>query len=241
MGMMSKSICRAMLRFLSKSQPSGAVEHSLGDGRSNAAFVCAPLVTCADRMCVTPHGCEAPSMRYEFSEPPDRRAARKNGRYAPLGGKQSGGGAGFDTSSTYSFTIKGKYIDFCEWSTCGFRMMNPTNLGTFIGANSSLRLVAHCRSVKGSNLSTTSSPSSHCPAGAARRPGLSYLLEVDIAAAEGAMDASRFMDPNFSRDSDSDGSDIDMANELTLPPSRSGTPDSVPSGKPCHPVLQQRV
>jgi hypothetical protein len=59
----------------------------------------------------------------------------------------------YDRRSTYSLTIKGNNIDFCQWSTCGFRMINPTNLATFIG--NPLRLVES--SEKKSKLPSTSS------------------------------------------------------------------------------------
>jgi hypothetical protein len=250
MGMMSKSVCRAMLKFLSNSMPSGSVDHSLGDGRSNAAYVCAPLLTCVDRMSITPVGSSVPSMRYEFQEAQHHRAQRKSGRFTTVNSSNgSVGSAGgnakslntlsFDTTSTYSFTIKGKYIDFCEWSTCGFRMMNPTNLGTFIGSKASLRLVAFYKNPLAGGVASprAASPTPHTGGSTGadmskKRPGLSYLFQVDIAANNDALTStSQFLGPGYSKDSDSENEDMDIADEITTAVhSRSDTPDSVLTG-----------
>lgn len=223
MGMMSKSVCRAMLKFLAKSLPAGAVEHSLGDSRSNAAYVRAPLLACVDRLNVTPDGEDVPLMRFEFPETIHQRAARKNGQLS----MKTHGSAGFDTSSTYSFTIKGKYIDFCEWSTCGFRMMNPTNLATFIGSNASLRLVAFHKpvGVAISSRSVSPTPNPKQTQNSARRAGLEYLFEVDISATDGLRRTSQFLDYNQDSDSDDGERTLDITDELT-PTNRSTTPDS---------------
>jgi hypothetical protein len=162
-------------------------------------------------MCVTPCGQTPPPINREFPESKEMKAKR---RLKTLN---------FDTSSTYSFTIKGKNIDFCEWSTCGFRMINPTNLATFIG-NNPLRLVAY--SEKKLKLPSTSSSltssSAHDPSiNSRRRPGLSYFFEIEIRCQD-SPSLSSFSGAQES-DSESDAEDAthEVANDqqgLTIPP-----------------------
>jgi hypothetical protein len=201
MGMMSKSIGRGMLKLLSNS--AGSLRHSLGDSKNPSAFVTASLTSAVDRMCITPMGENPPPINREFPESKEMKAKR---RLKTLS---------FDTTSTYSFTIKGKNIDFCEWSTCGFRMINPTNLATFIG-NNPLRLVAYTeKKIKTPSLSSSSSsPASSCVSdpsiNSRRRPGLSYFLEIEIRS-QSSPSLSSF---SATQESDSE-SDVDEApNEL---------------------------
>lgn len=197
MGMMSKSIGRGMLKLISNS--AGSLRHSLGDSKNPSAFVTASLSSAVDRMCITPVGENPPPINREFPESKEMKAKR---RLKTLS---------FDTTSTYSFTIKGKNIDFCEWSTCGFRMINPTNLATFIG-NNPLRLVAYSEK----KLNTPSLPSDPS-INSRRRPGLTYFLEIEIRSQSS---------PSLSSFSVSQQSDSESDDELANDDQGSNYPDS---------------
>jgi hypothetical protein len=212
MGMMSKSIGRGMLKLLSNSG-AGAIRHSLGDSKNPSAYVISNLIAAVDRMCITPLNETPPPINREFPESKEMKSKRKLKSLI------------FDTKNTYSFTIKGKNIDFCEWSTCGFRMINPTNLSTFIG-NNPLRLVAYCdtTSKKQKNNSPPSSSSllqqSHghdqaedfLSIQSRRRPGLLYFLEIEIRS---QMSSVSFPVPS---QSDSESDVDDTAHELAMEP-----------------------
>eukprot|EP00602_Paraphysomonas_sp_CaronLab_P012907 CAMPEP_0185039814 /NCGR_PEP_ID=MMETSP1103-20130426/37115_1 /TAXON_ID=36769 /ORGANISM="Paraphysomonas bandaiensis, Strain Caron Lab Isolate" /LENGTH=1342 /DNA_ID=CAMNT_0027578857 /DNA_START=175 /DNA_END=4203 /DNA_ORIENTATION=- len=202
MGMMSKSVCRGMLKLLSKGSPGGAksISHSLGDGKDNSAFVSVPLLTGVDRLCITPAGEDPPPIQFEFPESADHRVKRKSASLI----KQ------FDTTSTYSVTLKGKNIDLCEWSTCGFRMMNPVNLASFIGGNSSLRFVAYSVPNRKGSLKDRDVIESTQVCGGGRRKGLRYFLEVDIAATTNSVGSSYLA---YNENSDSE-SDVDMEGDF---------------------------
>mgnify|MGYP003384949399 CR=1 FL=1 len=173
MGMMTKGVCRAMLKFgNAKLKGKNAIRHSFGGngsgstvrresqwGRSSltdrqisedstasfplfsldtdfadVAYASVPLLSAADRFVTTPIGETPPDIYQEFQESVGNRSKRRNN---PERVK-------FDNTSTYSITFKGRNIDFCEWSTCGFYMIKSASLNSFLGASSGLRLVAYC-------------------------------------------------------------------------------------------------
>lgn len=216
MGMMSKSICRAMLRIMQSGFGGAQIYHSLGDAKDSSGYVYAPLLSAVDRMCITPQGQEPPPFNREFVET-DSRLRRKSVRSTRVV---------LDTTSTYSFTIKGKNIDFCEWSTCGLRLLNPTNLATFIGRNS-LRLVA----VRLPGHST-----GPAQAGGALRKGVTpqYCLELDIAAVETTGERHSNFRPPFTQSDSSDEEDLaEMQDELPIEdtPARDGKADKDVGGR----------
>lgn len=206
MGMMSKSICRAMLKFLSNNNGGGTLKHSLGDAKNPSAFMSSTLISAVDRLCITPSNETPPPINREFPESKEIKSKRRQKSIL------------FDTSSTYSFTIKGKNIDFCEWSTCGFRMINPTNLSTFIG-NNPLRLVAYTEKKNTTNLSSVNNNISNNPNNNSntnfenetiqshRRPGLTYFLEIEINSQVSTVSTPVYSAPQQS-DSDSETDEI---------------------------------
>lgn len=191
MGMMSKSIVRTMLKIVSNS--GGTFRHSLGDSKNSSAYLAASLISAVDRMCVTPPDETPPPISCEFPESKELKSRRKMKSLT------------FNPSHTYSFTIKGKNIDFCEWSTCGFRMMSPNHLSTFIGT-SPLRLVAYCEQ-KSKELRSCKEDND---VQSRRRSGLSYFLEIEIRS---QVSTSSF---SVSHNSDSESENEDISNDLQI-------------------------
>lgn len=230
MGMMTKGVCRAMLKFgNAKLKGKNAIRHSFGGsgsgtvrresqwGRSSLttsttnntttagagagasaggdrqysedstlsaasllldhsdiAYASVPLLSAADRFVVTPAGSTPPDIHQEFQESVGSRSRRQN---HPDTVK-------FDNNSTYSITFKGRNIDFCEWSTCGFYMIKSASLNSFLGASSGLRLVAYCFEQPSPSPSGRSStpisgkPSSDFAPVPSQVPPTSYSLEM---------------------------------------------------------------
>jgi hypothetical protein len=213
MGMMTKGICRAMLKFgNAKLKGKNSIRHSFGGGNSSVrresqwgrssfstdnrpsddpmpcfaedvrediAYASVPLLTAADRFCVTPGDVKPPDIQQEFHEAPNSRSRRRNKPDSIV----------FDDSSTYSFTFKGRNIDFCEWSTCGFYMIKSVSLNSFLGASSAMRLVAYCLEQPTSTMYSSAPSTSNAEtdqsleaAAAHSKSKIVYLLEVNVTA-----------------------------------------------------------
>jgi hypothetical protein len=232
MGMMTKGVCRAMLKFgKAKLKGKNAIRHSFGGNggsvnresqwgrssmstdrlaseetlppsnlesdRADMAYASVPLLTAADRFCVTPAGETPPDIHQEFQEVVKQRSRRRNN---PDSIK-------FDSTSTYSITFKGRNLDFCEWSTCGFYMIKSASLNSFLGASSGLRLVAYCLEQPSGRSTTPTTPISSTPAPLASQSlemfaaksllKMVYLMEVHVTAS-----TSQIMVSNDDHDED---------------------------------------
>lgn len=127
-GLLSKSLLRSMLSVMKRQHTS--IKYSFGRDASETSYCAVPLFPFVDRLCVTPAGANPPDVKCEVEEEAARRRSRRAGNVA----------LALDTKHTYTFSIKGSNIDFCEWSTCGLYMINPTSLTSLLGGSNAFRM-----------------------------------------------------------------------------------------------------
>lgn len=230
MGMMTKGVCRAMLKLgNAKLKGKNTIRHSFGRGTGDtaprslsedashhlgdAAFASVPLLIAADRLCVTPAGSLPPDICQEFRETAGSNSRRRNNPDSIQ----------FDDTSTYSFTFKGRNIDFCEWATCGFYMMKPVPLSKFLGASDGLRLVAYCLPGRGKAFTppAVSGMLNNCESledmAAKTSSGVVYFMEANVVASTSQIMVSHDErvggdvndDDDENRDDDVDDDDIE--------------------------------